>query len=60
MTIIIGAHISISDGIMNSLEQTVAMGANALQIFGGSPRTSKRKKNYPNNYLKKCLYLKKL
>ncbi len=54
MTIIIGAHMSIADGIMNSLEQTVAMEANALQIFGGSPRTSKRKKNYPNNYLKKC------
>lgn len=34
----IGAHLSITGGIDKALDRTVAIGANALQIFSSSPR----------------------
>ncbi|NOY15298.1 MAG: deoxyribonuclease IV [bacterium] len=38
----LGAHLSISGGYDKALDRSLAIGANTLQIFSGSPRTWKR------------------
>jgi len=39
----IGAHLSTAGGYNNGVDRAIEIGANALQIFSGSPRTWKRK-----------------
>lgn len=39
----LGAHVSASGGLAKALDRAVAIGANTLQLFSGSPRVWKRK-----------------
>lgn len=35
---IIGGHVSVAGGLVNGVRRGISIGANAIQIFGGSPR----------------------
>lgn len=43
----IGAHVGTAGGVFNAIDHAVAMGAETIQIFSGSPQTWRRKNYTP-------------